>query len=267
MGSDTILKVKNLKKTYYRSSLFHSAKNDIHALHPISFGINAGETLGIVGESGSGKTTVARIICGLEPATEGSVELLGKSMKYWMKNDTRKFRSTIQYLFQDPIMSLNPRKTIFQIIEKPLKNLTPLNIKDRKDRIAEMLELVALRPEFINRYPHELSGGQCQRIGIARALVTRPKILALDEPVSALDVSVQAQILNLLLDLKKQLDLTYIFISHDLSVVKFISDRILVMKQGNVVEDGCSDDIFNSPKEEYTRKLIDSIPQLEGSKK
>ncbi|MBF0280130.1 MAG: ABC transporter ATP-binding protein [SAR324 cluster bacterium] len=231
----------------------------------MNFELKKGDSLGIVGESGSGKTTVARIISGLETHTSGKVHLLGKPLSQWLQENPVEFRKSIQYVFQDPIMSLNPRKTIYQTLEKPLKNLTELSGQERKERIEKLMELVNLRPEFVHRYPHEFSGGQCQRIGIARALASEPKILVLDEPVSALDVSIQAQILNLLMDLKEKLALTYVFISHDLSVVEFICDRILVMNRGYVVEEGDCDSVFRNPREDYTRKLIASIPLIQFS--
>jgi peptide/nickel transport system ATP-binding protein len=215
------------------------------------------ETLGIVGESGCGKSTLARMLVGLLEPTTGTIEIEGAALD---NADPAAFGKRIQYVFQDPISSLNPRKTIRQIMEAPLKLLHGMDAGQRKVRIAEIFETVSLREEFLDRYPHEFSGGQAQRIGIARALAAEARILILDEPVSALDVSVQAQVLNLLADLKARLGLTYLFISHDLAVVEAVSDRIAVLYFGSVVELGRAEDVFRAPRHPYTKLLADSAP-------
>jgi peptide/nickel transport system ATP-binding protein len=247
-----ILSVRNLSKTFGKTT----------AVTDISFELQRGKTLGIVGESGCGKTTTARMIMGLIPASSGDILLEGRSQQDWLKHDTNGYRRKIQYVFQDPIMSLNPRKTVAQLIELPLRNMSAMSKAQRAERVRELMDLVSLRAEFIDRYPHEFSGGQCQRIGIARALATEPDILLLDEPVSALDVSVQAQILNLLRELQQRLGLSYIFISHDLAVVEALCSQVLVMLDGEVVEQGERKDIFNSPQHAYTKKLLGSVPKL-----
>jgi peptide/nickel transport system ATP-binding protein len=247
-----ILTATRLSKTFGRTS----------AVKDISFAIERGKTLGIVGESGCGKTTTARMIMGLIAPSSGEIQLEGRSQRDWLKQDPYGYRRKIQYVFQDPIMSLNPRKTVAQLVELPLRNLSNLAKPQRAERVRALMDLVSLRAEFIDRYPHEFSGGQCQRIGIARALATEPDILLLDEPVSALDVSVQAQILNLLRELQQRLGLTYIFISHDLAVVEALCDRVLVMLDGEVVEQGERKDIFNTPQHEYTKKLLGSVPKF-----
>ncbi|TQM90523.1 ABC transporter ATP-binding protein [Roseinatronobacter monicus] len=229
----------------------------VHAVHPVSLQVQTGETLGIVGESGCGKSTLARMLVGLLPPTSGSIEIEGRALN---RADPAAFGRLIQYVFQDPVSSLNPRKTIRQIMEVPLRLLHGLRGKALDDRIAELFDAVNLRPEFLTRYPHEFSGGQAQRIGIARALAASPRILILDEPVSALDVSVQAQVLNLLADLKAEFNLTYLFISHDLAVVEAVSDRIAVLYFGSVVETGPAEKVFAAPRHPYTKLLADSAP-------
>jgi peptide/nickel transport system ATP-binding protein len=253
MSSETpILSVSHLGKAFGRNS----------AVSDVSFALQRGETLGIVGESGCGKTTTARMIMGLIPPDSGEIRLEGKLQQDWLRRDPYGYRRRIQYVFQDPIMSLNPRKTVAQLVELPLRNMTGLSRPQRAARVRELMQLVSLRAEFIDRYPHEFSGGQCQRIGIARALASEPDILVLDEPVSALDVSVQAQILNLLRELQQRLGLSYIFISHDLAVVEALCDQVLVMLNGEVVEQGERRAIFQTPQHAYTRRLLDSVPKL-----
>jgi oligopeptide/dipeptide ABC transporter ATP-binding protein len=231
----------------------------LRAVHPTSFAVAAGETLGIVGESGCGKSTLARMLVGLQPPTAGMIEIEGAALD---RADPAAFGRRIQYVFQDPVSSLNPRKTIRRILEVPLVHLHGMDRTARKTRIDELLDAVNLRPEFLDRYPHEFSGGQAQRIGIARALAANARILILDEPVSALDVSVQAQVLNLLADLKAEFGLTYLFISHDLAVVEAVSDRIMVLYFGAVVESGPAEEVFARPRHPYTRLLADSAPQV-----
>jgi peptide/nickel transport system ATP-binding protein len=232
-------------------------KAHVHAVRPVTLTVQKGETLGIVGESGCGKSTLARMLVGLLEPTTGRIEIEGAALD---NADPAEFGRKIQYVFQDPISSLNPRKTIRQVIEAPLKRLHGMNRAERDERIAEIFDLVSLRLEFLDRYPHEFSGGQAQRIGIARALAAEARILILDEPVSALDVSVQAQVLNLLARLKAELGLTYIFISHDLAVVEAVSDRIAVLYFGAVVETGPAEAVFAHPRHPYTALLADSAP-------
>ena len=253
--SHPILRVKNLHKRF----------GELVAVRGVSFTVQHGATLGIVGESGCGKSTLARLVMGLEKPDDGEIFLQERDQDHWFMRDMQGYRRRIQYVFQDPIMSLNPRKTVAQLLELPLQNMTRLNREQRAARVQELMQLVNLRPEFLNRYPHEFSGGQCQRIGIARALATEPEILVLDEPVSALDVSVQAQILNLLKELQQRLGLTYLFISHDLAVIEILCDRVLVMYQGAVVEQGPRAQIFGAPQHDYTKKLLASVPRLTGA--
>ncbi|WP_424932983.1 ABC transporter ATP-binding protein [Amaricoccus macauensis] len=233
----------------------------VHAVQDVSVTVPKGETLGIVGESGCGKSTLARMLVGLLKPSTGAIRMEGRDLSD-QTGDPASFGKLIQYVFQDPISSLNPRKTIRQILEAPLRHLLGLDAAARKARIAELFDAVNLRPEFLDRYPHEFSGGQAQRIGIARALAASPRILVLDEPVSALDVSVQAQVLNLLADLRKEFDLTYLFISHDLAVVEAVSDRVAVLYFGRVVEIGRAEAIFARPRHPYTELLARSAPQV-----
>ncbi|GGA98076.1 ABC transporter ATP-binding protein [Allosediminivita pacifica] len=252
------LKVEDLSKTFaLKKPLFGAAPPGVRAVRPMSVEVQRGETLGIVGESGCGKSTLARMLVGLLEPSTGRIEIAGKALD---NADPAAFGRLIQYVFQDPISSLNPRKTIRQIMEAPLRLLYGMNREARDKRIAEIFDSVNLRHEFLHRYPHEFSGGQAQRIGIARALAAAPEIIVLDEPVSALDVSVQAQVLNLLGRLREEFDLTYLFISHDLAVVEAVSDRVVVLYFGSVVEVGNAKTIFNSPRHPYTRLLAESAP-------
>lgn len=252
------LRLSDLSKTFpLARTLFGPEKPGVRAVHPITLDVEPGETLGIVGESGCGKSTLARMLVGLLQPTTGTIEIEGNTLD---NADAALFGKRIQYVFQDPISSLNPRKTIRQIIEAPLKLLHGMNKTERDARISEIFATVSLREEFLDRYPHEFSGGQAQRIGIARALAAEARILILDEPVSALDVSVQAQVLNLLADLKKRLGLTYLFISHDLAVVEAVSDRVAVLYFGSLVELGDAKDVFRAPRHPYTKLLADSAP-------
>ncbi|WP_172300337.1 ABC transporter ATP-binding protein [Pseudoruegeria sp. HB172150] len=252
------LKITDLAKTFSLGKpLFRPALPGVRAVRPMSFQVEEGETLGIVGESGCGKSTLARMLVGLLEPSVGSIEIAGKALD---NADPAVFGKQIQYVFQDPISSLNPRKTIRQIMETPLKRLYGMDKAQRQERISEIFASVNLREEFLDRYPHEFSGGQAQRIGIARALAAAPRIIVLDEPVSALDVSVQAQVLNLLADLRTEFNLTYLFISHDLAVVEAVSDRVVVLYFGSVVEIGQAEHIFNAPKHPYTKLLAESAP-------
>jgi peptide/nickel transport system ATP-binding protein len=257
-----ILKVEGLNTWYpIGSGLFNKSKKVIKAVNQVSFEVYPGETLGLVGESGSGKTTLGRSILRLIEPTSGNISFGDTDLLKMDENGMRAMRRDMQIIFQDPYSSLNPRLTVGDAIMEPLQvHQFYDNDKQRKQKVLELLERVNLLPEHFNRYPHEFSGGQRQRIVIARALALQPKFIICDESVSALDVSVQAQVLNLLRELQQELNLTYIFISHDLAVIKHISDRMMVMNRGEIIETGYPDDIYNHPKEEYTRKLISSIP-------
>jgi len=242
----------------------------VKAVDDVSFDVYPGETLGLVGESGCGKTTLGRTILRLVPAHEGEVIFEGKNLLTLSNNEMMDVRKHMQIIFQDPYSSLNPRITIGDAIMEPMTvHGIHSNQKMRKEKVIELLGKVNMKPEFFNRYPHEFSGGQRQRICIARALALNPKFIICDESVSALDVSVQAQVLNLLIQLREEFKFTYIFISHDLSVVKFMSDRMIVMNKGKIEEMGPSDEIYNNPKNEYTQRLIAAIPkgELEDIKK
>ena len=233
----------------------------LKAVDKVSFELSSGETLGIVGESGCGKSTLARGILGLVPVTGGNVRLEQKQLGGLSAKAMRRIRQQIQIVFQDPLASLDPRMTVREIIAEPLQALRPdLAKKDHHALVRQMMERVGLLPNQINRYPHEFSGGQCQRIGIARALIPSPRVLICDEPVSALDVSIQAQIINLLMDLQQEMGLSMMFIAHDLSVVKQISHRIMVMYLGKIVEIADRDSLYRHPRHPYTRALINAIP-------
>jgi len=254
----SVLDVKNIKKHYDVKKAFGSG-GLVKALDGISFEAKAKKTLGIVGESGCGKSTLARQLMRLEEPTEGSITLEGKDISSFERAE---YQSKIQMIFQDPYSSINPRKKAWQIIAEPLLINSTLSKADCKEKACEMMKIVGLRPELANRYPHMFSGGQRQRIGIARALIQKPEIVICDEPVSALDVSIQAQVLNLLMKLQDEMGLTYLFISHDLSVVKHISDEILVMYLGKIVEYGPREQVFENPLHPYTKALMNASPSL-----
>jgi oligopeptide transport system ATP-binding protein len=259
--TDELLRVENLSKTFSIGGGLFRPRLKLRALQDISFSIRRGETLGIVGESGCGKSTLGRCILQLLRADEGRVLWLGKNLLDLDQESMRKKRRDLQIIFQDPLASLNPRMTVGEIISDPLKTLRPeLNAAQRRQRVTDMMEAVGLQPEMINRYPHEFSGGQAQRIGIARALISEPKLIVCDEPVSALDVSIQAQILNLLSELKEQFGLTLIFISHNLSVVRHVSDHILVLYLGRMVELASGEELYDDPKHPYTKALLTAVP-------
>jgi peptide/nickel transport system ATP-binding protein len=230
------------------------------AVDGVSLTVARGRTTGIVGESGCGKSTLARMLVGLLEPDAGTIVLEGKSV-IGLKGDGKlEFHRKVQMVFQDPLSSLNPRKTVHQILEGPLQVLLGMDKGARVARVEELMRIVSLRPEFVDRYPHEFSGGQCQRIGIARALAADPRLVVLDEPVSALDVSVQAQVLRLLKDLQVRLGLTYVFISHDLAVVEALCDRVTVMYFGRVVEEAERADLFARPQDDYTKLLLSAVP-------
>ncbi len=260
---EPVLKVKNLK-TYFPigKGLFRNAKHFVKAVDDVTFDIYPGETIGLVGESGCGKTTLGRTLIRLVEPSSGSILYNGRDISSYKSTELRQLRREMQIIFQDPYSSLNPRMTIGEAIMEPMRIHNMLGSeKERKDRVVELLETVNLNGEHFNRYPHEFSGGQRQRICIARALALNPKFLICDESVSALDVSVQAQVLNLINYLKEKFNFTCIFISHDLSVVKFMADRIIVMNKGVIEELGFSEDIYNNPQSQYTRNLISAIPK------
>ena len=263
-SQEPILKVEHLKTWFpLKKGLFNRVYDHVKAVDDVSFEVYPGETLGLVGESGCGKTTLGRSILRLVEPSEGKIIFEGKDVMSLSGNDLREYRKHAQIVFQDPYSSLNPKMRIGDAIAEPMlvHGLEP-DAKKRRDKVCELLTEVGLQPEHYQRYPHEFSGGQRQRICIARALAVHPKLIICDESVSALDVSVQAQVLNLLNRLKKDFGFTYVFISHDLSVVRFMSDRILVMYNGHPVELGDADEIFNNPQNEYTKKLINAIPKI-----
>jgi len=254
--ADLMLEVRNLVKEFP----IDGSRDVVHAVSSVNLDVVRGETLGLVGESGCGKTTMGRLVLRLIEPTSGSVILDGHDLSQLGREALRKVRSTMQIIFQNPFASLNPRMSVEQILTRPMQIHLKIPRVERERRVDELLERVGLRPEHRHRYPHEFSGGQRQRIAIARALAVEPRFLVLDEPTSALDVSVQAQILNLLKRLQRDLGLTYLFISHDLSAVRHMSDRIAVMYLGKVVELADADGLFAAPKHPYTRALMSAIP-------
>jgi peptide/nickel transport system ATP-binding protein len=257
-----ILEILNIKKEYYSDAGFLNKKKIVKAVDDISFKVFEGETLGLVGESGCGKSTLGRVILQLDKSTSGSIKYKGKELTTLSPNELRKLRKDIQLIFQDPYSSLNPRMLIGETIMEPMQvHQIGKNDRERKNKVISILKSVELDASFFNRYPHELSGGQRQRVGIARTIAMEPKLIVCDESVSALDISVQAQVLNLLNELKEDYGFTYIFISHDLAVVKFMADQLLVMKDGKIEEIGDADEIYANPNKEYTQKLIESIPK------
>jgi oligopeptide transport system ATP-binding protein len=256
-----LLRVEGLGKTFEITAGMFRPPLRLTALSDISFSVRTGETLGIVGESGCGKSTLGRCILQLLHPDEGRVLWLGEDLTRLPHETMRRHRRDLQIIFQDPLASLNPRMTVGEIIADPLRTLMPeLSRADRRGRVLKMMEAVGLAPEMIARYPHEFSGGQAQRIGIARALITEPKLIVCDEPVSALDVSIQAQILNLLSELKEEFGLTLVFISHNLSVVRHVADRIMVLYLGRIMELADGDDLYEDPKHPYTRALLSAVP-------
>lgn len=259
-----LLEVKNLKTWFpVHAGFLRRQVDHIKAVDDVSFCVEAGQTVGLVGESGSGKSTIGRTLLRLTPATAGSVRFNGQDILAMSEKDFRPLRREMQMIFQDPFGSLNPRMTVLSIVGEALEIHFPkMTRAERRDRVVDLLRQVGLKAEMLHRYPHEFSGGQRQRIGIARALAVEPKFIVCDEPVSALDVSVQAQIVNLLQDLQEQLGLTYLFIAHDLAVVEHISDHVLVMYQGKIVESASAEAIYESPQHEYTRKLLAAVPKL-----
>ncbi|MCS7058691.1 MAG: dipeptide ABC transporter ATP-binding protein [Meiothermus sp.] len=262
VATKPLVEVKHLKKWFpIRGGVLSRVVAHVKAVNDVSFAVRKGEVLGLVGESGSGKTTVGRTILRLIEPTEGAISFDGVDITHLPKNQLRAYRRKMQIIFQDPFASLNPRMTVGDIIAEPLviHNLEN-SPKARTERVAELLRMVGLNPDHVRRYPHEFSGGQRQRIGIARALAVRPEFIVADEPVSALDVSIQAQVVNLLQDLKEQLGLTILFIAHDLAVVEYISDRVAVMYLGKIMELATSKELYRNPRHPYTEALLSAIP-------
>jgi oligopeptide transport system ATP-binding protein len=260
-SADVLVSVKDLKKHFpIMRGVLRRQVGAVRAIDGISFDIRRGETLGLVGESGSGKSTTGRVILQLERATEGTVSFEGTDLTTITGNQLRSLRPRMQMIFQDPHASLNPRMTVASIVGEPLTEHNRAKGEDRRKRIEELLSLVGLEPKHANRYPHEFSGGQRQRIGIARAIALNPDFIVCDEPIAALDVSIQAQVVNLLEDLQAVLGLTYLFISHDLSMIRHIADRVAVMYLGKIMELANVDQLYTSPKHPYTQALLSAVP-------
>jgi len=259
----SLLKVKDLKVHFpIRGGVFRTVVDYVRAVDGISFELREGETYGLIGESGSGKSTAGKAILQLTKATGGSIEFEQNDLISLSKKQMRAYRKEIQMIFQDPYSSLNPKKRIIDLVAEPLRNFENLSPDEEREKVLYYLQKVGLPPEALFKYPHEFSGGQRQRIGIARALTLQPKLIVADEPVSALDVSVQAQVLNFLQDLQEEFKLTYLFIGHDLGVIRHLCDRIGVMYRGRLVEEGTTEDILSNPQHIYTRRLIAAIPDI-----
>jgi oligopeptide transport system ATP-binding protein len=260
--NDVVLAATDVCKHFpITAGVFRRTVGHVRAVDGVSLELHRGETLGIVGESGCGKSTLARVLMGLIPATSGSILLEGEELVGMKESRLREVRRNVQIIFQDPYSSLDPRMTVGRIVGEPFEVHPEVAPKrERRRRVEELLEVVGLSPEHINRYPHQFSGGQRQRIGIARALALRPRVIICDEPVSALDISVQAQVVNLLESLQDELGLSYVFVAHDLSVVRHISDRVGVMYLGKVVEIGTEDEIYERPTHPYTQALLSAVP-------
>ena len=267
MNTEKLLEVQNLKKHFLPEKKFLEISSaTIRAVDGISFTLHKGETLGLVGESGCGKSTAARTLLRLIEATSGQVSFCGTDLFNLKEAEMRTIRKEMQIIFQDPYSSLNPGRRIGYILQEPFEIHGFRNKRENAEKATQLLEQVGLAPDYFNRYPHELSGGQLQRVSIARAIALNPKLIVADEPVSALDVSIQAQILNLLQDLKEKLDISYLFISHDLGVVEYFCDRVAVMYLGKIVELADSEQIYNSPQHPYTIALLNAIPSLESGR-
>ncbi|WP_339252844.1 ATP-binding cassette domain-containing protein [Sporosarcina sp. FSL W8-0480] len=264
----SLLTVNDLKVHYpIRGGFFRRVVDHVKAVDGISFELQPGETYGLVGESGCGKTTSGRSIIGLNKATAGEMIFEGKDLAKMSKAERYKYTKDIQMIFQDPYSSLNGRKNVLNIIAEPLRNFERLSAKEELLRVQELVARVGLSPESIYKYPHQFSGGQRQRIGIARALALNPKLIIADEPVSALDVSVQAQVLNFMQEIQEEFNLTYLFISHDLGIIQHMCDRIGIMYRGRFVEEGTADEIYNNPQHVYTKRLIAAIPEMNPEKR
>lgn len=261
--TQTVLEARNITRDYHVSGGLFGKQKTVHAVKGVSFSVERGKTLAIVGESGCGKSTLARILTMIDAPTGGELFIDGMNIDIARAGLTREMRQKVQIVFQNPYGSLNPRQKIGDVLGEPLLLNTTMTAAQRRERAMQMLIKVGLGPEHFNRYPHMFSGGQRQRIAIARALMLNPSLLVLDEPVSALDLSVQAQVLNLLADLQDELGLTYVFISHDLSVVRYIADEVMVMYYGEVVEYGTRDKVFSDPQHEYTKTLFAATPNAD----
>ncbi|HPR39809.1 MAG TPA: ATP-binding cassette domain-containing protein, partial [Oscillospiraceae bacterium] len=265
MEPDTIVEINHLKKYYkVNGNGFRGKEETVKALDDISFEISRGETVGLVGESGCGKTTAGRAILRLIDVTDGEILFKGQDITHASEKELRPLRRNMQIIFQDPYGCLNPRKRVGEIITEPLRLQGITNGKELKEHALELMEEVGLRSDYADRFPHEFSGGQRQQVGIARAIAADPEFIVCDEPVSALDVSVQAQVLNLIQKLQRERDLTYLFISHDLRVVKHLSDRIIVMYLGSIVECGSREEIYSHPAHPYTKALLSAVPEVGG---
>ncbi|MET0174016.1 dipeptide ABC transporter ATP-binding protein [Agrobacterium vaccinii] len=262
-GNNTMLEIRNMKRDYHMAGGFMKPSKTIHAVKGVSFALETGKTLAIVGESGCGKSTLARMLTFIDEPTSGELLIDGQKVDTRPGHLTAEMRQKVQIVFQNPYGSLNPRQKIGDVLGEPLLINTKMSAAERREKANEMLVRVGLGPEHYNRYPHMFSGGQRQRIAIARALMLNPKLLVLDEPVSALDLSVQAQVLNLLSDLQDEFGLTYVFISHDLSVVKYLADEVMVMYFGEAVEYGTREEVFNNPQHAYTRTLFAATPKAD----
>ena len=261
--SEIVLEARDIKRDYHVGGGLFGKPRTVHAVKGVSFKLEKGKTLAIVGESGCGKSTLARILTMIDPQTSGELLISGQDVNIARDGLTAEMRQKVQIVFQNPYGSLNPRQKIGDVLAEPLLLNTNMTAAERREKAMQMLLKVGLGREHFNRYPHMFSGGQRQRIAIARALMLNPKLLILDEPVSALDLSVQAQVLNLLADLQEEFGLTYVFISHDLSVVRYIADDVMVMYFGEVVEYGSRDDVFNNPQHDYTKKLFAATPRAD----
>lgn len=265
--SETLLKLTNVVKTYELKNGMFKAPSLLKAVNGVSFEVKKGETVSIVGESGCGKTTTGKLVMRIEEPTEGDILFGGQNIAHLSREGLRDYRTKVQIIFQDPYSSLNPRWKVGDIIGEPLVLNTKLSKTEIKERVLELMDRVGLLKDWYDRYPHQFSGGQRQRIGIARALALHPELIVCDEPVSALDVSVQAQVLNLLAELQETFGLTYVFISHDLGVVRHVSDRVVVMYLGRVVETATTEELFTNPKHPYTRALLSAVPEVHGERR
>ncbi|WP_342539355.1 MULTISPECIES: ATP-binding cassette domain-containing protein [unclassified Sporosarcina] len=264
----SLLKVNKLKVHYpIRGGFLRRVVDQVRAVDGVSFELEPGETYGLVGESGCGKTTTGRAIIGLNKATEGEILFEGNDLAKLRGSDRRQHTKDIQMIFQDPYSSLNVRKNVLNIISEPLRNFERMSPGEELKRVQTLIDRVGLNPESVYKYPHQFSGGQRQRIGIARALTLNPKLIIADEPVSALDVSVQAQVLNFMQEIQKEFNLTYLFISHDLGIIQHMCDRIGIMYKGRFVEEGTAAEVYNNPQHLYTKRLIAAIPEMNPEKR
>lgn len=259
-----LMEIKDLKVHYpIRSGFWNRVTDHVYAADGITFEIEAGKTYGLVGESGSGKSTIGKAIVGLEKITDGQIIYKGEDVSKPSVRHKMKYNKDVQMIFQDSLSSLNPKKTIYQIIAEPIRNFDKMDKESEKKRIAELLDIVGLSSNAMYQYPHQFSGGQRQRIGIARAIATNPKLIIADEPVSALDLSIQAQVLNFMKRIQKEMGISFLFISHDLGVVRHMTENIAIMHLGRFVELGTREDIYNNPQHIYTKRLLSAIPQID----